>query len=362
MLTFLHLLLAINTLDLLKKGDHAVNVAARKATRFLEENLKADPQCGPSQASDGSSLLAHGLAPQRDSERVSLDDLEALRQVVRRAHNDRGSAPTGSDVEHDEEDGHDHDRMDPKTAPLFAREVLSAAAFLHRATDALTPDNTRFAVAVAHPPPADTDGNSRHLELDFGERVDGKVMEARVLALGLPVQVVGTAKSWIAGSKSPADNFDSTKTYRTNQGSSDAPVVLQRSPSRSHDRQDKTFVPPLGFVKGTGPNSADPERAIKVAPYGSIAILKSRSTSSVNTSQESFQTFGTEASSPRMLAVDRLGPPSERAESTGASVTDTESSGRSVGPIGMSGRPLGPRRRPPQTAAERMEAYVKSLS
>ncbi|PWN40456.1 hypothetical protein IE81DRAFT_342724, partial [Ceraceosorus guamensis] len=85
----------VSTLDILKKGQHPLNAAARKATRFLEDRF-ASP------APDGSMPSA-GLVPQATAPpSITLDEAELLREACAEA--DKQASPlqrTGNHVKSD---------------------------------------------------------------------------------------------------------------------------------------------------------------------------------------------------------------------------------------------------------------------
>ncbi|CEH11977.1 PIN domain [Ceraceosorus bombacis] len=85
----------VSTLDILKKGQHPLNAAARKATRFLEDRF-ASP------APDGSMPSA-GLVPQATApSSITLDEAELLREACAEA--DQHPSPlqrTGNHVKSD---------------------------------------------------------------------------------------------------------------------------------------------------------------------------------------------------------------------------------------------------------------------
>lgn len=178
----------ITTLDVLKKGTHALNVAARNATRFLEERI-------------GGPGALHGLVPQALTATagppMSLDEADAMRMACSSSSLD-GSAPPAK--EGWATDGGEHD-LSLRRANAAHRAVLLLALSL--------PDHV---LAVADPPPtlgckaataamahSDPIGTVAAAEERprWCERVDGARAARLAEAHGVQTLRCPTARSWL---------------------------------------------------------------------------------------------------------------------------------------------------------------------
>uniref|UniRef100_V5GNR0 PIN domain-containing protein n=1 Tax=Kalmanozyma brasiliensis (strain GHG001) TaxID=1365824 RepID=V5GNR0_KALBG len=193
---------AINTLDLLKKGDEPINLAARKATRWLEDKIAISTQ-------DGNAMLTEpvpGIFAQKEHFRATPAQIAKVRETTLA---ERQSV--AHDARHDFEDASGpstatKDLFNAAEAPRYLRELLSVCLYCHSTTEA----NTDFAIAIAYPPAhlhdkmlesqtATTDKPS------YLNRTDGRATEAWLDAYRIPFEVVQTSKTW-TGEK-PSSRF-----------------------------------------------------------------------------------------------------------------------------------------------------------
>ncbi|GAC96355.1 hypothetical protein PHSY_003935 [Pseudozyma hubeiensis SY62] len=178
---------AINTLDLLKKGDEPINLAARKATRWLEDKIAISTQ-------DGDLMLtqpAPGIFAQKEHFRaasIRIADARLARQ--QQAQSDASGAASADEVQV-------KDAFNAAEAPRYLRELLSVCLYCQ----AKASSASNFAVAIAYPPDhlqekmveAQAASNDKPTYLN---RTDGRATEAWLDAYGIPFQVVATSKTW----------------------------------------------------------------------------------------------------------------------------------------------------------------------
>ncbi len=123
---------AINTLDLLKKGDEPINLAARKATRWLEDKIAISNQ-------EGDAMLtqpAPGIFAQRECFRAATSQIEKARAAAL-------SMGQSEAVELDTDGAKNASRTAPPTdifdateAPRYLRELLSICVYCNNVTSA----------------------------------------------------------------------------------------------------------------------------------------------------------------------------------------------------------------------------------
>ncbi|SPO24800.1 uncharacterized protein UTRI_01785_B [Ustilago trichophora] len=207
---------AINTLDLLKKGDEPINLAARKATRWLEDKIAVSTQ-------DGDLMLtqpAPGIFAQREHFRAATAQIEKARAAAL-AHESSSEHATELEVTcAAASTSSAKDMFSAVEAPRYLRELLSVCLYCHQA--ASTASN--YAVAIAYPPAhlqekmieAQLAANDKPSYLN---RTDGRATEAWLDAYRIPFEVVPTSKTW-TGEK-PSSRFRGEIAGSHNVGSSD---------------------------------------------------------------------------------------------------------------------------------------------
>lgn len=202
---------AINTLDLLKKGDEPINLAARKATRWLEDKIAVSTQ-------DRDTILtepAPGIFAQKEHFRVASARIAKARQVrlgqlqsetTGHEDADADTDTTAAGLDQDPAWTQPKDTFTASDAPRYLRELLSVCLYcLENATAA-----SNYAVAIAYPPhhlqetmlEAQSATNDKPSYLN---RTDGRATEAWLDAYGIPFEVVPTSKTW-TGEK-PSSRF-----------------------------------------------------------------------------------------------------------------------------------------------------------
>ncbi|CDS82051.1 uncharacterized protein SPSC_02871 [Sporisorium scitamineum] len=193
---------AINTLDLLKKGDEPINLAARKATRWLEDKIAVSTQ-------DGDAMLlepAPGIFAQKEHFRVASAQIAKARQA-RLDQLQSDSVGGGQDEpEADIDAAQTEDMFNASNAPRYLRELLSVCLYCH-ATATAAPN---YAVAIAYPPNHLQEAmleaqSATNDQPSFLNRTDGRATEAWLDAYGIPFKVVPTSKTW-TGEK-PSSRF-----------------------------------------------------------------------------------------------------------------------------------------------------------
>lgn len=216
----------MRTLDLLKSGDDAVNVAARKAARFLEDNF--------SQAVGNKAALPAGLWPQCDSQRL---DVEQARLLI------NGQAHAGED------DGKGSDEEDDLArAPFWVREPLLCALWQQQ-TVAAQSTSTRpsFALALALPPP---DVRDEATAPRYAERADGSNVLSWAQLCGLQqdgdfatIHVTPTSTSWLDLAKrgpSCRQRCQQKRQERKDQGPK--PITVMPSPKQQQQQQQPRAI------------------------------------------------------------------------------------------------------------------------
>jgi hypothetical protein len=183
---------ALSTLDVLKKGEHVLNMAARRATRFLDERFSAVESFEVDGSQSGRTLSA-GLYPQSMQQREDphADSTKAKLIAL-------GASPDAI-----------------LAAPLHIQKTLSC--FVHFALRAASDNEdckTDCSIAIALPPPhLDYDDVSAQdkATLRYAERADGKLVMQSVNMLGLTglgkgqsakLIIAPTAASWLTAQSS----------------------------------------------------------------------------------------------------------------------------------------------------------------
>lgn len=170
---------ALNTLDVLKKGDHILNLAARKATRFLEERSH-DPAL---------VLQPRGAWVRATDEKLEHLDQDVLRSIVQN---------TDKDI------------------PNPIKETLLCVFHFMSVNDVPNGEaESPCSLAISLPPPhldslscaSETDlrtpGLDQSSDLRYASRVDGTLLLSWAKKCGLPSEniiVAPTAASWLAAS------------------------------------------------------------------------------------------------------------------------------------------------------------------
>ncbi|SPO23107.1 uncharacterized protein UTRI_01785 [Ustilago trichophora] len=236
---------AINTLDLLKKGDEPINLAARKATRWLEDKIAVSTQ-------DGDLMLtqpAPGIFAQREHFRAATAQIEKARAAAL-AHQ--------SSIEHETEvevnsaaasTSSAKDMFSALEAPRYLRELLSVCLYCQQA--ASTASN--YAVAIAYPPAhlqekmieAQLAANDKPSYLN---RTDGRATEAWLDAYRIAFEVVPTSKTW-TGEK-PSSRFRGEIAAGHNVGSSDD-LVGAKQDFGSQQRRKGSPTPSISSSTGS---------------------------------------------------------------------------------------------------------------
>ena len=204
---------AINTLDLLKKGDEPINLAARKATRWLEDKIAVSPQ-------DGDAMLtqpAPGIFAQKEHFRVSSTRMAKARQARMDHH------PTHP-TDQDDDGAIVKDQFNASEAPRYLHELLSVCLYCQEAATAAS----NYAVAIAYPPhhldetmiEAQAAANDKPTYLN---RTDGRATEAWLDAYQIPFEVVPTSKTW-TGEKASSRFRGELLGDQHGVGSADEPV------------------------------------------------------------------------------------------------------------------------------------------
>lgn len=185
---------AINTLDLLKKGDEPINLAARKATRWLEDKIAVSTQ-------DGDLMLTEpepGIFAQKEHFRADGSQIARARQDrIHHDHPDPTRVAGVGEMENNPEPAQVKDVFSASEAPRYLRELISVCLYCHQ-TAAST---SSFAVAIAYPPdhlhekmieaqPVTSD------KINYLHRTDGRATEAWLDAYRIPFEVVATSKTW----------------------------------------------------------------------------------------------------------------------------------------------------------------------
>ncbi|GAK63455.1 uncharacterized protein PAN0_003d1660 [Moesziomyces antarcticus] len=283
---------AINTLDLLKKGDEPINLAARKATRWLEEKIAIAPH-------DGDQLLTHpapGIYAQKEAFRASTAQIDKIRAHVVATR--LGAA--------DQAQAEARDAFGLEGAPRYLRELLAACVYCQTACAS----EVEFKVALAYPPAHVQDsmmaahavGGDRPSYL---VRTDGRATEAWLDAYSVPFEVVPTSKTWTGEKQSSR--------FRTHAPSShDADLRSEPSKSTRPDARHSTAMargratsssPPLdnghfgGIDAQEGPIIARPS-----SPASSAASFRTSFTASTSsTHDERSQRSAASASSVRIV-------------------------------------------------------------
>lgn len=208
---------AINTLDLLKKGDEPINLAARKATRWLEEKMSISTQ-------EGDAMLTHplpGIFPQKESFRLTPTQIEKARANTASS----SSAESG-------------DMFSAAEAPRYLRELLSACLFCQQAA------GVEFKVAIAYPP-SHIQEQLMEEKQGYLNRTDGRATEAWLDAYGIPVEVQETSKTW-TGEKA-SSRFHAEAAI----GSSEGEQRRKASPTPSVSSSTSSFKSEFSSSTGT---------------------------------------------------------------------------------------------------------------
>lgn len=202
---------AINTLDLLKKGDDPINLAARKATRWLEDKIGIFSQ-------DGDTMLtqpAPGIFAQKEHFRASPTQIENARAASLASRQPDAAAEGPSLESRQDSPGLESqtakkDMFSASDAPRYMRELLSVCLYCHEV--ALPASD--FAVAIAYPPAHLQDKMiEAHDTLSYLYRVDGRATEAWLDAYRIPFDVAPTSKTWTGEKLSSRFRADITGAY-----------------------------------------------------------------------------------------------------------------------------------------------------
>ncbi|UZJ51641.1 hypothetical protein CBS101457_000961 [Exobasidium rhododendri] len=188
---------ALRTLDVLKKGDHYLNLVARKATRFLDERFGCE-----SLGTDTTASFAPGLVAQKASEKVTCAEWKSMELTVL------------------DNDGRRQDASDDELRRMSnsVRETLACSLFFLRelvmfpaSQDKMEGNLERlpqFCLALALPPPHfDCSEDVRGVNaqwIKYGQRADGnallqyaKHLRMGDATLGDRLIVAPTAASWL---------------------------------------------------------------------------------------------------------------------------------------------------------------------
>lgn len=193
----------LRTLDVLKKGNHCLNLAARKATRFLDEKFDFGI------VADQEDPLKAGLYAQKSSEKVTVAEWRSLEMTIQ---GEKG------------EIGYSHEAIMELSHSI--RETLACTMYFLR-QHILYPSSwddkqkePSVHLALALPPPhfdCTEEANSDDLNqnIKYGQRADGSTLMQVAKELGLAngdsligniLIVAPTAASWLTvnPSKQPA--------------------------------------------------------------------------------------------------------------------------------------------------------------
>jgi len=189
---------ALRTLDVLKKGDHYLNLAARKATRFLDERF----MCERGQTAGTGTPLVPGLVAQKESEKVTCSEWKSLEHTI----NKEGLQESLSGDEIRQLSCSLRETM--ACSLYFLRELVLHPSFQKSQTEVnLKP---QFFLALALPPPhfdctEDVDGMNGQW-IKYGQRADGNALlqiakhlqlDDSTTTLGNRLIVAPTAASWL---------------------------------------------------------------------------------------------------------------------------------------------------------------------
>ncbi|KAJ9478301.1 hypothetical protein PHBOTO_001873 [Pseudozyma hubeiensis] len=230
---------AINTLDLLKKGDEPINLAARKATRWLEDKISISTQ-------DGDLMLAQpapGIFAQKEHFRASsvhVADARLARQ--QQAQADASGAASADEVQVT-------DAFNASEAPRYLRELLSVCLYCQ----AKASPASNFAVAIAYPPDhlqekmVEAQAAGSNDKPTYLNRTDGRATEAWLDAYCIPFQVVATSKTW-TGEKLSSRFRSENPGDQHNVGSSDDLRAL----GHAHKGQQRRSGSPTPSASSSG--------------------------------------------------------------------------------------------------------------
>ncbi|PWZ00648.1 hypothetical protein BCV70DRAFT_98879 [Testicularia cyperi] len=332
---------AINTLDLLKKGDSPVNLAARKATRWLEEKMRPAPATG-----GVAALQTPGILAQRQDQRATAAQMNARRAELSAANavDDaaEASASTASQVGRESREEPpalaEDDMFSTRRAPIYLRELLSLCLYCRLKA----PTELDFAVAVAYAPAhiqtnlLEDSGSCATSQTDsvstYFSRIDGRATEAWLDAYDLPRELALTSKTWTGEKASSTGRFNPSQHFggdlrhhRSKPVTGYEGQIHSRSASpraRAEHRHDADLQSPYGHI----------DQRSHVTPF---TLTSSRM-------------HDASASAPIIAR-----PSNANADERSNAAPDAGSSS----PHRLSSRPLAKT----QSAAERMEAYLKSL-
>ncbi|CAO1633234.1 unnamed protein product [Sympodiomycopsis kandeliae] len=224
---------AVCTLDVLKKGHDRINLAARKAARYLEEHM----QCSMGSGSKGQDdHLSTGLFPQLDHQRLSMAAVSQIRQSQKIEEEQLGSTSTQDD-------------FDLKNAPVNVRETFLGFLWFQQ-TIASLPSGKEAIIqaAVAYPPPS-LDDDPEHAGCPYAHRVDGRDVVPWLQAYGFrqkrdendeqySILTAPTAASWLEGNAAnTAVNGDAA--CRHSRQREDGGRSNEDHESRSHRHQGR---------------------------------------------------------------------------------------------------------------------------
>ncbi len=254
---------ALNVLDVLKKGDAPINIAARKATRFLDERITSH---NPSPKGEP------GMVAQGEKESVSWSDIVSYAEMPRvETNKEQRADPSSSDEAAKEAGARAADALlaglDVPTAEAPPRrssdsnrsggQHTQAQVALHiRGTlgcmawhesrilgkqyqgtareDKTSDDRDILALAVAFPPEdAIVEGTQEARR--FISRADGRVMKQWAESVDMNVVVAPTASSWLQLGGSTAESSQPAKSSTGKGRAAEGP----RKPTQRQQPRDQ---------------------------------------------------------------------------------------------------------------------------
>lgn len=225
-----------------------INVAARKAARYLEEHLEC---------SAANSYLP-GLRPQGEGQRLKAEDAVLLR-LSQPA--DEDSSDGANDVAMDGAAA--DDAFELKRAPVNVRETLLGSLW-YQQDEASKSNSAAMRVAIAFPPP---EGDAGASPSAYAQRVDGREVLPWLKAYGFrerrgvddelhSIEVAPTAGSWLqqggAGDeRGQAGRLPGSPAKRGGAGRTAAPAAVSSEEPSSHSRNDATAAQPVKSASTT---------------------------------------------------------------------------------------------------------------
>ena len=211
---------ALRTLDVLKKGDHCLNLAARKATRFLDERFQFPvvEKVGEAEGRDPSLLnLKPGLYAQKYLEKVNSAEWTVLESALHdEIHDGNGKDAAAAQVA-----TAGLSQEDIRHLTHSARETLACFLYfvrehvLHPKGNAAPDHPVSVHLALALPPPHfdcssnsfGEEGSLHNQGIKYGQRADGSLLLQTAKRLGMGdagsnlgnmIIVAPTAASWLS--------------------------------------------------------------------------------------------------------------------------------------------------------------------